>query len=469
MNISLKLGAITTADTAALAGAKLLTLSNDAPTREIANLTSEISEISKGTLFIVSEDNSLAEMMAAAKNGACAVLCTNAPASLERIPDIAVLVCEDIDLALGRLAKAYTARGGHKTIALTGAKGKTKTGEFVYSVLEEMYKVHKATDIKGGGRSDAEMLFDIPAGTDFSLIELKLRDKRDIDRLANLIDCDVGIVTALKSGIDERSNLDVLSGLKQGGEIALSAEDDALSLICESDTRRRTFVSVKNAEGALCAKHIREFEDRTLFDIEGDGVFIPNVEIHSVGTDNVYSALFAALVGLKYGIPDEKIKSGLKNFHSSALGVGIFTVGGVTFIEGSSSATPESVQSGIDTLCNIAKLHEGSRKLAVLGDLRSFGQEMREMHEAMGEYLVSMGIDKLFTFGVAAEQIGVGAVRAGMSDDNICGNLELFSPLKTAEAVARELRTGDILLIRVGRQNAAAEIIGYLKAYLEKQ
>lgn len=469
MNINLKLGAITAAETAALAGAKLLTLSKDAPTREITNFTTEIGEITRGTMFIVSEDNSLAEMMAAAKNGAYSVLCTKAPASLERIPDTAVLVCDDIDDALGRLAKAYTARGGHKTIALTGAKGKTKTGEFVYSVLEEMYKVHKATDVKGGRQSDAQMLFDIPADTDFFLVELKLRDKRDIDRLADLIDCDVGIVTALKSGIDERSNLDVLSGLKTDGEIALSAEDDALSLICASDARRRQYVSVKNADGALCAENIRELADRTLFDIAGEGVRIFDVEIHSVGIDNVYSALFAALVGLKYGIPDEKIKSGLKNFHSSSLGVGIYTVGGVTFIEDSSSATPESVQSGIDTLCDIAKLHDGSRKIAVVGDLRNFGQEMREMHEAMGEYIVSKGIDKLFTFGVAAEQIGIGAVRAGMPKDDVCGNLELFSPLKTAEAVAKQLRAGDILLIRVGRQNAAAEIIRYLKAYLEKQ
>ena len=56
-----------------------------------------------------------------------------------------------------------------------------------------------------------------------------------------------------------------------------------------------------------------------------------------------------------------------------------------------------------------------------------------------------------------------------MPKDDVCGNLELFSPLKTAEAVAKQLRAGDILLIRVGRQNAAAEIIRYLKAYLEKQ
>ncbi len=467
MKIDLKLGAITAADAASLMGAELYTLSADAPARSIANFTDEIGEIARSTMFLVSEDNSLAEMMAAAKNGALAVLCTKGPASLERIPDTAVLVCDSIPAALARLAKAYTARGKHRTIALTGAKGKTKTGEFVYSVLEEMYKVYKATDVKGGALCDTQMLFDIPADADFFLTELKLQSKSDIARLANLIDCDVGIVTALKSEIDARANVDVLSGLKTGGELALSAEDAALSLICESRADAK-LVSVQGAEGALCATHIETLPDRMRFDIEGDGVRIPAVEIHTIGMENVYSALFAALVGLKYGVSPEKIRTGLKNFHVSALGVGIYTVGDVTFIEDSSSATPESVKQGIDTLCNIAKLHDGSRMVAVLGDLRNFGQEMREMHEAMGEYIVEKKIDKLFTFGVAAEQIGVGARRAGMPAGDVSGNLEVFSPLKTAEAVAAELRAGDVLLVRIGRQNAAAEIIRYLRQHLEK-
>ena len=59
MKIDLKLGAITVADAAALMHAELLTLSADAPMREICNFTDEIGEIARGTMFLVSEDNSL--------------------------------------------------------------------------------------------------------------------------------------------------------------------------------------------------------------------------------------------------------------------------------------------------------------------------------------------------------------------------------------------------------------------------
>ena len=467
MKIELQHGKISAAELAESMQAKTYTRSQSAPLNQIELITDEIGEISRETLFVASEDNSLAEMMAAAKNGAYCVLCTKAPEALEKIPDTIVIECDNIRSALERFAKYYTRRGGHKTIALTGAKGKTRTGEFVYSVLEEMYKVHKCTDKKTAEKNDALALLNIPSDADFFLMELKIQDKKDIARLASLVDCDVGIITTIKSSYDARANVDVLAGLKEGGEIAFSAEDDVLSMICRTGVKTGT-VSVNDETAELHAENIRTYKERMVFDIVGENVRIDDVEIHFTGEENITSALFAALVGLKYNVPAEKIKTGLKNYHSSELGVEIFTVGGITFIVDTSSADPASVRSGIDTLCDIAKLHKKSRKIALVGDLRAFGQDTREVHEKLGGYIVEKKIDKLFTFGVAAEQIGVGARRAGMRGIDVSGNLDLFSPLKSAEAVANELRSGDVLLIRVSRKNAAEEIQQYLCQRFEK-
>lgn len=464
---TLKLGPVTGRELASYMDAKLVTLSDTAPLCELLMITDTVTEVSDGCLFLVSEDNSLAEMMAASKNGAKCVLCTKAPASLEKIPDVAVLVCKDIWDAMGRFAKEYLKRGHQKTIALTGSAGKTRTGEFICSVLGEQYKVYKTPDKKSTPAEDVLTMLDMPSDTDFFLAELKIREKKDIKRLSRLVDCDMGIITALKSGVEENANLDVLGGLRPDGEIALSAEDDALSLICAA-SHKTSFVSVRSQDAELCAVNIREYKDRMAFDICGKKVYIKQVEIHTPGMENVYSALFSAFVGLRYGIPDEKIKTGLKNFHASKPGVGIYTVGEVTFIEDSASATAESVKNAIDTLCDIAKVHKGARKIALVGDIRDFGQDTRGLHEKMGEYIAGQKIDRLFTFGVAAEQMATGARRAGMKDENISGNLEIFSPLKSAEAVAGAIRPGDVVLIKIGRPNAVSAIVNYLKAMFEK-
>ncbi len=467
MKIQFRLGSVTAKELAAFMDAEILCMEKSAADNEIALLTNEIGEISQSTLYIVGEDNSLNEMMAAAKNGAFSVLCTKAPTSLEKIPNTAVIVCDNVNLAIERFAKQYSKRNGHKTIALTGARGKTRTGEFIYSVLEEKFSVFSAIDKNSVEKNDALALLSIPQDTDFLLAELKIRDKKDITRLAGLFDTDVGVITTLGGSYGETANINVLSGIKSGGEIAFCNDDDVMSLLCRTDITTDS-ISVNNCSASLYAENISEQNGRTTFDIVGNDVRINGAEIPFVGEENIKSALFAALIGLKCEVPWEKIRTGLKNCHSPELGVRIFTESNVTFILDSSSATAESVKSGIDTLCDIAQRHGNSRKFALVGDIRDFGQDTRALHEKMGEYIFENKIDKLFTYGIAAEQICVGARRAGMSEGDCVGNLDLFSPLRSAESVASKLKIGDVLLVRIGRQNAAQEIVECILERLKK-
>lgn len=467
MKIQFKLGSITVNELAAFMDAEVICMENGLANNEIALLTNEIAEISQNTLYIVGEDNSLNEMMAASKNGACSVLCTKAPESLEKISNLAVIVCDNVNLAVERFAKQYSKRNEHKTIALTGAKGKTRTGEFIYSVLEEKYNVFTAIDKKSAEKNDALALLSIPENTDFFLAELKLHDKKDIARLAGLFDTDVGVITTLEGSFGEAANVNVLSGVKSGGEIAFCNDDDVLSLLCRTDITVDS-VSVKDENASLYADNISEKNGHSIFDICGNDICITGVEIPFLGEENIKSALFAALIGLRFEVPLEKIRTGLKNCHSPELGVRIFTENDVTFIVDSSSATAGSMTSGIDTLCDISKRHGNSRMLALLGDIRDFGQDTRTLHEKMGEYVFQNKVDKLFTYGIAAEQICVGARRAGMSDNDCSGNLDLFSPLNSAETVADLLTKGDTLLIRIGRQNAVREIVDFILKRLKK-
>ena len=304
-------------------------------------------------------------------------------------------------------------------------------------------------------------LLNIPCGTEFFLTEFKIRDKKDVSRLANIFDTDVGIITELKSSYGDAANVNVLAGLKAGGEIAFCAEDDVLSLLCEKDVATDS-VSVNGGVATLHAENICQNDGYAVFDIVGDNVAINGVKIPLFAEDDIKSALFAALIGIKLGISNEKIRTGLENCHSPELGVKVFTERGVTFIVDTSSATTDSVKSGIDFLCEIANRRGGGKKIALVGDIRDFSQDTRAHHEKMGEYIFENKIDKLFTYGIAAEQICVGARRAGMSEKDCVGNLDLFSPVSSAQAIESVLKEGDVLLIRIGRPSAVREIMDYL-------
>ena len=105
MKIELKLGSVTAKEIAEYMGARLFSVSEDALSQQITLFADSIAEVQKNTLFVMDADNSLAEMMAVAKKGALCVLCTQAPNSLEKIPDTAVIVCDNIPEALERFAK----------------------------------------------------------------------------------------------------------------------------------------------------------------------------------------------------------------------------------------------------------------------------------------------------------------------------------------------------------------------------
>ena len=100
MKIDLKLGSVSAMDFAAMSGSLFVSHSENATALEITRITNELAEITRNTLFVIDEANSLAEMMAVAKKGALCVLCTSAPEKLDKIPETAVLVCDKIEGAV---------------------------------------------------------------------------------------------------------------------------------------------------------------------------------------------------------------------------------------------------------------------------------------------------------------------------------------------------------------------------------
>lgn len=457
MHIQLKLGQIKISEIAAAMQALFL-LPNGAADTEIGSITDDIKEIGENTLYIAGADNSLAEMMAAEKNGAAAVLSTEEKEQGEKL-HIPSLVCEDVQIALWMLAKTYIQRQAHKTLILTGAKGKTKTGEFIFSVLEEGYRVCKATDIPGGIDSEIAALFELKPNDDFLLLEIKPGNAKEVERVTKRVVYDLAVVTDYPSELGGAVNGDMLAQ-PRGNAVVIAKESDRKDLSAYADCLQ----TVSDGEsGDLRAENIRVKNGKTVFDLVCTDTVISDAEIAFTDKESLYAALFAAKIGLLCGICPEKIRSGLKNYHTTESKVHICTVGTVTLITDASSLTAESMKSGLETLCAVADRHEGSRRIALLGDIRDFGQNTRLLHENMGVFVVEKKIDMLFTIGVAAEHIGDGARRAGMAPESVFGNIEIFSPEESVKAVAAQLGHGDVLLVRIGRAGLAGEIIEGIK------
>ncbi|MBP2332246.1 UDP-N-acetylmuramoyl-tripeptide--D-alanyl-D-alanine ligase [Corynebacterium freneyi] len=117
---------------------------------------------------------------------------------------------------------------------------------------------------------------------------------------------------------------------------------------------------------------------------------------------------------------------------------------GVTVINDSYNANPDSMRAGVDALVLAAGARDGATSWAVLGQMGELGDTAVDEHSALAGYLSDRGVDRLVAVGEganaraladAAEAMGLNTVRASDTD-------------AAAEAVAKELRPGDVVLIK---------------------
>ena len=173
-------------------------------------------------------------------------------------------------------------------------------------------------------------------------------------------------------------------------------------------------------------------------------------------------AAFAIAIGQTLGVSQNQIRHALSTAKNEAMRQEVVRRNGITILMDCYNASPESVYAVCDTLISMARENNG-RTLALLGDMLELGEETRRLHEEVGAYYAQKGIDMLFTFGAAAENIAVGARRAGMPDSRIFSNPNPAEPMVSAAQINSVYRVGDVLLLKASRTIAAERILAFLQ------
>ena len=412
---------------------------------------------------------------AAISSGSGCVLCERIPKSNIDQKYVAVVV-EDSLRAVGELAKAYDRRINHRKVAITGSVGKTTTKEFVASVLDQSYRVHKT---QGNYNSNIGMplsMLSMSTDTEVSVLEMGMSALGEIEYLSRIAEPDLAIVTNIGSShvghLGSRENiakakLEIVKGLKKGGTLLLNGDDDMLKNYRNSDVKC-LFVGIENEKCDFRAINIKEGFSSTTFDIVTPSGVVENVLIPTVGRHNVYAALFAFAVGVRMNLGNEDIRRGLYSFRPVGMRQNIYELGGLTIIEDCYNASPESMRAAIGVLKTVSANKGHGRSAAVLGDMYELGEYTEQMHEQVGIEFASMGGGPLYTFGSYADGIALGAVLGGLDNENIFRNSDVRSPELTGEMILHSLKAGDTLLVKASRGAAAERIIAYLRENISR-
>lgn len=475
MSVEFKLGAITAGELAQWTNGKLYCFGSYSEKTSATGCSTDSRDIKNGYLFVAikgERSDGHDYIKAAIDAGAVCILAEKMPVRPESLGrNYCLIIVDNSTTAVGDIAHIYQRRLAHKTIAITGSVGKTTTKEFISCVLAERFKVHKTQGNHNNELGLPLTLLALERDTQLAVLEMGMSGFGEIERLSKIAEPDIGIVTNIGTSHMEKlgsrenicsAKMEIVRGMKAGGELVLCADEPLLFLLHRSDYNP-TYVSVYNRAAEFRAVNIRYGQLKTTFDLLYNRRAITNIEIPALGLHNVYSALFAYAVGAKFNMKDEEIRRGLMNYKAAEMRQNIYNIGEYTIIDDCYNASPESMRAAIDVLCELSRQRGGARKLALLGDMRELGADTRLLHEQLGVYASQKRIDYLFTYGVAAENIAHSAIKNGIRAENVYVNIDVTNPLLSGDMLLEVLQPGDILLVKASRAMAAEKIINHIK------
>ncbi len=387
-----------------------------------AGVSSDSRALERGDLFVALRGERFDGhdfLAAAAARGAAAALVDGRFQGGYPLP---VVVVEDTRLALGELARHWRARFAPALVAITGSNGKTTVKEMLAAIFrchagpkEEMRSV-LAT--RGNLNNDIGLpltLLGLRPAHRWCAIELGMNHKGEIAYLAAIAAPTVALVNNAQrehlefmGSVEEvaAENASVYEALAPGGVAVVNADDPHAGFFHTRAGGRRV-VDFGLGAGAVRARHALKPLSSELRLCLPDGEADATLAIP--GLHNVRNALAAAACASAVNIPVKTIGEGLTEFRPYAGRLQVkHSPRGLTVIDDSYNANPDSVRAAIDVLASCP-----APTALVLGDMGEVGAQGPEFHREVGRYARDRGITRLLALGDAAahaaESFGAGA------------------------------------------------------------
>ena len=416
--------------------------------------------IQEGALFVVlqgARDGHDFIPNAMAK-GAAAVLCSR------KVGDYPAIYVEDPRTALGIIAREELQRIGPRVVAVTGSVGKSTTKEMIATVLSSHYKVSKTPANHNNDIGMPMAILAMAEDTQIAVLEMGMNHFGEISYLSGIAHPDVAVIINIGTSHIEflgsqegirKAKLEIVDGMSERGMLLLNGDDLLLRSLPREPVQRITYFG-RSVDCAVRAVDVRQLGQKLCFNAQAGKLFIP-VELELEGEHFVNDAMAAVAVGLKLGVPSEKIGESLKSFRNMAGRQNIYEKNGFTIIDDCYNAGPESMAAALNVLGN-----RPGRHIAVLGDMLELGDCAQAEHYKIGR-IAAEKADIVFAYGPHAVRVKDGTVTGGMPESR--GNaFEKQEDL--VAALKRAAKPGDVILFKGSRGMHLERI---LEAFLEEK
>ena len=391
---------------------------------------------------------------AALQNGA-SIAVVNRWDGGEPPPGTAVITVADTLLALQRLAHWWRRQLDIPVVCITGSNGKTTAKDFTASVLATKFNV-SAT--KGNLNNHIGLPLTVLATRrdhTAAVWEVGMNHAGELAPLCEIAKPRHGIITNIGTAhieflgsrhaiAEEKGTL--ARALPPDGFLFLPASCDFIDYF-----RRRTrahITAVGNGRGTVRAEAPVQTPLGTRFTLVIDGHGSATVDLKTPGKHMINNALLAAAAGARLGIPVEDIARGLSGATLTGGRLRRFDHHGITLIDDSYNANPESMLAAIETLAE-TPVAANARRIIVLGRMGELGEHSRASHREIGH--------KAFAAGHTVVAVGNGDAR--LIADAADSPLHFPSHDDAAAWLRAHARPGDAVLFKGSRAAALERVL----------
>jgi UDP-N-acetylmuramoyl-tripeptide--D-alanyl-D-alanine ligase len=367
-------------------------------------------------------------------------------------------------LALQTLAAYWRGQHSLRVIGITGSVGKTSTKELTAALLGLKYNL-----LKNPGNRNNEIglpltLLDLEPQHEVAVLEMGFYVPGEIKTLCKIAQPQVGVVNNIGTVHAERAgSQETIAAGKAELVEALPAAPDGVAILNWDDPWVRPMAEKTKAgvlfygctnEADLWASEIRSHGlDGISCTLTWQGESHP-VRSPLLGEFSVYTILRAVAVALSEGLDWETITQGLKVSQNALRMKQITLPNGVTVIDDTYNAAPESTVAALELLAQLP-----GRRVAILGDMLELGPYEQSGHESVGQ-AAAKAADALILVGERSQVTARAAIKAGLPESKVTWYPDAQS---AAVPAAEYIQPGDSVLIKGSNSMRMNKIMAALK------
>ncbi|WP_024440482.1 UDP-N-acetylmuramoyl-tripeptide--D-alanyl-D-alanine ligase [Mycobacterium sp. UM_WGJ] len=365
--------------------------------------------------------------------------------------------------ALAKLAAAVAATlvaEGLTIVGVTGSSGKTSTKDLIAAVLAPLGEVIAPPGSFNNELGHPWTVLRADENTDYLVLELSARHRGNIAALAAIAPPQIAVVlnvgTAHLGEFGSREAIaetkaELAQAVPESGVVILNVDDSAVAAMADKTVARVVRVSRSAPADVWAGPVVLDELARPRFTLHS-GAGESEVRLGVSGDHQVGNALCAAAVALECGATPHQVADALAGAGpASAHRMQVSTrADGVTVIDDSYNANPDSMRAALQALAWIARGENPGAKRrtwAVLGEMAELGEDAISEHDRIGRLAVRLDVSRLVVVGVGRS---MGAMLHGAVMEGSWGAEATAVPdVDAALALLRaELQAGDVVLVK---------------------